>query len=258
LSNLYPKEETNRGEEALRVSGMTHLGEYYDVDFTAYKGEILGFSGLIGAGRTELFQGIYGMKEKDRGEVYVCGKKVQIKSPKNAIAEKIAFLTEDRKNQGLILEFSVRWNIGLAILDYLKKGLLLNVKKWAEISKASIDRLRIKVSSDEQLAGQLSGGNQQKVVIGKWINANADIYIFDEPTKGIDVGAKIEVYNVMNELVRQNKCIIMISSELPEIIGMSDRVIVMRNGRITGEISREEKAFNQEAIMAFAWGGKNG
>lgn len=258
LRNLYPKEETNRGEEALRVSGMTHLGEYYDVDFTAYKGEILGFSGLIGAGRTELFQGIYGMKEKDRGEVYICGKKVQIKSPKNAIAEKIAFLTEDRKNQGLILEFSVRWNIGLAILDYLKKGLLLNVKKWAEISKASIDRLRIKVSSDEQLASQLSGGNQQKVVIGKWINANADIYIFDEPTKGIDVGAKIEVYNVMNELVRQNKCVIMISSELPEIIGMSDRVIVMRGGRITGEISREEKAFNQEAIMAFAWGGKNG
>jgi len=253
LSNLYPKEKTNRGDEALRVSGMTHLGEYYDVGFTAYKGEILGFSGLVGAGRTELFQGIYGMKEKDQGEIYVGGKKAKIKSPKDAIAEKIAFLTEDRKSQGLILEFPVRWNIGLVILDYLKKGLFLNAKKWVEVSKASIDRLHIKVSSDEQLAGQLSGGNQQKVVIGKWINANADIYIFDEPTKGIDVGAKIEVYNVMNELVRQNKCVIMISSELPEIIGMSDRVIIMRGGRITGEISREEKAFDQEAIMAFAW-----
>lgn len=257
LSNLYPKEKTKRGEEALRVSGMTHLGEYYDVNFTAYKGEVLGFSGLVGAGRTELFQGIYGMKEKNRGEVYVSGKRVNIKSPKDAIAQKIAFLTEDRKNQGLILDFSVRWNIGLAILDRLKKGLLLNTKKWMEISKESIDRLRIKVSSDEQTAGQLSGGNQQKVVIGKWVNADADVYVFDEPTKGIDVGAKIEVYNVMNELVRQNKCVIMISSELPEIIGMSDRVIVMRNGRITGEISREEKAFNQEEIMAFAWGGKN-
>lgn len=258
LSNLYPKERTNRGEEALRVSGMTHLGEYYDVDFTAYKGEILGFSGLVGAGRTELFQGIFGMKEKDHGEVYIYGKKVKIRSPKDAIGSKIAFLTEDRKNQGLILDFSVRWNMGLVILDRLKTGVLLNRKKWMKISQKSIERLRIKVSSEEQLAGQLSGGNQQKVVIGKWVNADADIYIFDEPTKGIDVGAKIEVYNVMNELVRQNKCVIMISSELPEIIGMSDRVIVMRNGRITGEISREEEAFNQEAIMAFAWGGKNG
>ncbi|MGE4549293.1 MAG: sugar ABC transporter ATP-binding protein [Intestinibacillus sp.] len=256
LENLFPKTETHRGGEALRVEGLTRMGEFYDMSFTAYKGEVLGFSGLVGAGRTELFQGIFGMTEIDRGTVYINGKQTGIHNPRHAIENQIAFLTEDRKHQGLILESSVRENLNLVLLDQNRKGLFLDEQRRSDLSADAIDRLRIKVSTDAQLAGQLSGGNQQKVVIGKWVATNAEIFIFDEPTKGIDVGAKIEVYNVMNALVAEGKCVIMISSELPEILGMSDRVIVMREGRKMAEIDRDSRYFNQEAIMKAAWGGK--
>ncbi len=256
LDNLFPKAASCPGEEALRVEGLTRMGEFYDVSFSARRGEILGFSGLVGAGRTELFQSIFGMTAPDRGEIYIDGKKADIQSPGQAIWNKMAFLTEDRKHQGLILESSVRENLNLVQLDQIRKGLFLDEDKRTALSREAVDRLRIKVSSDAQLAGQLSGGNQQKVVIGKWVMTDADIFIFDEPTKGIDVGAKIEVYNIMNGLVAQGKCVVMISSELPEVLGMSDRVVVMREGRKTAEICRGSRFFNQEDIMKAAWGGK--
>lgn len=254
LDNMYPKEPPAPGEVVLKVDGLSRMGEYYDISFEARRGEILGFSGLVGAGRTELFRGVFGVDLPDQGAVQVHGRTTRIKSPGKAIATGIALLPEDRKNQGLILPFSVKWNLCTVVLDHLKKGFVLQLQKFEEISRSCIERLHIKVSSPEQLVGQLSGGNQQKVVIGKWLTSNADIYIFDEPTKGIDVGSKVEVYKIMNELVNQNKCVIMISSELPEILGMSDRVIVMRSGRITTEIQRGSPKFNQEDIMKAAWG----
>lgn len=256
LTNLFPKRETKRGGKAIRCEGLTRMGEFYDISFTAYRGEILGFSGLVGAGRTELFQSIFGVSSIDSGDVYIDEKKVSLRSPKDAIKHHLAFLTEDRKHQGLVLEASVRENINLVTLDQSKKGIFLDEKKRNDQCWHSIEALKIKVSSAEQLAGQLSGGNQQKVVIGKWTHANADVFIFDEPTKGIDIGAKIEVYNAMNALLSQDKCVIMISSELPEILGMSDRVIVMREGCKMAEIERDSQYFNQEDIMKAAWGGK--
>lgn len=256
LDNLFPKAESHSGEEALRVEGLTRMGEFYDLSFFARRGEILGFSGLVGAGRTELFQSVFGMAPIDRGEIYIDGSKVDIRNPGEAIRNKMAFLTEDRKHQGLILESSVRENLNLVQLDRNCKGLFLDEEKRTSLSREAVEKLKIKISSDVQLAGQLSGGNQQKVVIGKWVASDADIFIFDEPTKGIDVGAKIEVYNIMNDLVAQGKCVIMISSELPEILGMSDRVIVMREGRKMAEIDRGSRFFNQEDIMRAAWGGK--
>jgi len=168
----------------------------------------------------------------------------------------MAFLTEDRKGQGLVLSQSVRTNLILSNMRNCTKGLFFNEKQIDQLAEENISDLKIKTPTADEVVGQLSGGNQQKVVIGKWINTNADIYIFDEPTRGIDVGAKVEVYNIMNRLVKAGKCVIMISSELPEIIGMSDRVIVMREGKIMGELSRKTDDLNQEIIMKAAWGGE--
>jgi ribose transport system ATP-binding protein len=177
------------------------------------------------------------------------------RTPEESVKNGIAFLTEDRKGQGLVLSQSVRTNLILASMKkFSKMGMLLN-KKIEETGLNHVERLQIKTPDLDTVVVQLSGGNQQKVVIGKWVNANADIYIFDEPTRGIDVGAKIEVYNVMNKLVEDGKCVILVSSELPEILGMADRVIVMRGGKITGEIERNSEHFNQESIMKAAWGG---
>ena len=254
FDNLYPKIASKPTDVALEVSNLTRKGEYYNMSFQARKGEILGFAGLVGAGRSELFRSIFGVTRPDSGEIKVNDKVCLIKNPQDAIKNGIAFLTEDRKNEGLTLDFSVKTNLLSVVLPKYKKGLGMDFKGMDRLSKEQIERLNIKVSSDEQAAAELSGGNQQKVVIGKWIPSNADIFIFDEPTKGIDVGAKIEVYNVMNSLVEQNKCVIMISSELQEILGMSDRVIVMRSGFFMKEIMRDEEAFNQDSIMKAAWG----
>ena len=177
---------------------------------------------------------IFGADPKDSGDIYLSGEKVEINCPKDAIEHKIAFLTEDRKGEGLILDFSVMNNLHLATIDRDRKGLFLDSSKHRKIAEENVATYRIKTPTLDTPVGTLSGGNQQKVVIGKWVNTDADIYIFDEPTRGIDVGAKIEVYNVMNSLVKQGKCVIMVSSELPEILGMSDRVIVMRHGHIMG------------------------
>lgn len=256
LDNLFPKEFGKKGDVALEVKGLEEGGVLHDVSFKAYNGEILGFAGLVGAGRTETMRAIFGADPIDGGQIFVHGKEVKIKSPSQAIKAGIAFLTEDRKGQGLVLQEAIKSNLILANLKGFTSGAFLNKKKIEEASDANIKALRIKTPSADEVVGQLSGGNQQKVVIGKWINTDADIFIFDEPTRGIDVGAKIEVYNVMNQLVKEGKCVIMVSSELPEILGMSDRVIVMRGGRIMGEVERDTDNFNQESLMKAAWGGK--
>lgn len=253
LSNLYPKQDAQIQDVLLEVKDLNRKGVYNNISFQARRGEILGFSGLVGAGRTEVFRGIFGADEIDSGEVYIDGKRCNIKNPIQAISHKMAFLTEDRKNQGLVLDESIGKNIALVNMSELKSGVFVDDKKINQQAEATVEQLRIKTDTIKKKSGELSGGNQQKVVIGKWINTDAEIFVFDEPTRGIDVGAKIEVYNIMNALVAEGKCVIMISSELPEILGMCDRVIVMRSGRITGEIKRNDNEFNQESIMKAAW-----
>ena len=255
LENQFPKEFGTKGECFLKAEHLEEGGVLYDVSFEAYGGQILGFAGLVGAGRTETMRAIFGADPLDGGKVYVHGKEVKVKTPRDAINAGIAFLTEDRKGQGLVLAQTIRTNLILANMKGFSNGLFLNEKKILESGEKNIASLRIKTPSIDEIVGQLSGGNQQKVVIGKWVNTDADIFIFDEPTRGIDVGAKVEVYNVMNDLVKQGKCVIMISSEMPEILGMSDRVIVMRGGKIMADVDRDSKHFNQEDLMKAAWGG---
>lgn len=255
LEQQYPKIPGKRGKEALRVEHLVEGGVLNDVSFTAYYGEVLGFAGLVGAGRTETFRAIFGADPIDSGSIYVNGKEVKIKSPKDAIRNKIAFLTEDRGSQGLVQAMDIRTNLIMASMKKFQKGPWLDKNVIEKHCQENVETLKIKTPNLDEIVGQLSGGNKQKVVIGKWINSDADIYIFDEPTRGIDVGAKIEVYNVMNRLVQEGKCVIMVSSELPEVLGMSDRVIVMRSGKVMAEIEANSNHFNQEDIMKAAWGG---
>ena len=255
LENQFPKEFGAKGECMLKIENLSIGGVLKNVSLEAYGGQILGMSGLVGAGRTETVRAVFGADPIDGGKIYIKGKEVNVKSPKQAIAEGIALLTEDRKGQGLVLQESIRTNLVLASLKRHTTGLFLDERRIQESGEGHIRTLRIKTPSIDEIVGQLSGGNQQKVVIGKWLNSEADIYIFDEPTRGIDVGAKVEVYNVMNSLVKAGKCVIMISSEMPEILGMSDRVVVMRGGRVMATVERNSKHFNQEDIMKAAWGG---
>ena len=254
LEQQFPKEYGTKSKEPmLKVEHIMEQGVLKDVSFEAYGGEILGFAGLVGAGRTETMRAIFGADKIDSGKIYIKGKEVNIKSPRDAIKAGIAFLTEDRKGQGLVLAQPIVTNMVLANLKGFSNGIFLNFNKIAKVVDEKIKELRIKTPSADEIVGQLSGGNQQKVVIGKWVNTDADIFIFDEPTRGIDVGAKVEVYNVMNKLVKEGKCVIMVSSEMPEILGMSDRVVVMREGRITGIMERDKDDFSQEDIMKAAW-----
>ena len=250
LDNLYPKEFGEKGEVWLEAKNLNEPGVLKDVSFKAHAGQITGFAGLVGAGRTETMRAVFGADKFLSGEIYVKGQKVRIKTPKDAIRHKIAFLTEDRKGQGLVLSLGVRTNLILANMKGFSKGPFLDEAKIEESGKQNVASLRIKTPSLDEVTAQLSGGNQQKVVIGKWVNTNADIFIFDEPTRGIDVGAKSEIYNLMDELVKQGKSIIMISSELPEVLRMSDRILVMCEGRKTGELDISEAT--QENIMQLA------
>ena len=256
LDNLYPKEFGTKGEVWLEAKGLNEAGVLHDVSFKAHAGQITGFAGLVGAGRTETMRAVFGADKLDSGEIYVKGEKVHIRTPKDAIKKKIAFLTEDRKGQGLVLSLDVRTNLILANMKGFSNGPFLNKGKIEKSGQDNVESLRIKTPSLDEVTAQLSGGNQQKVVIGKWVNTDADIFIFDEPTRGIDVGAKIEVYHVMNDLVKAGKCVIMVSSELPEILAMSDHVVVMRGGRVMANIDRDTPHFNSEDIMKAAWGGE--
>ncbi|AQP48458.1 D-xylose ABC transporter ATP-binding protein [Tessaracoccus aquimaris] len=254
VENQFPKVDTTPGKVAIEFRNVTSVGTIKGVSFQARYGEILGFSGLVGAGRTETMRAIFGDLPIDSGEVLLDGVPVTIASPQRAVQKGIAFLTEDRKGQGLVLNQSIATNLILASLKKVEKGPLLDKGKVTQMCDESIASMRIKTPDAENQVSKLSGGNQQKVVIGKWINSNAEIYLFDEPTRGIDVGAKVEVYNIMNRLASAGKCIIMVSSELPEVMGMSDRVIVMRGGEVMAEIGRDDPDFNEDDIMKAAWG----
>ena len=235
----------------LEVKNLSRGTELKDINFKLKKGEILGFAGLVGAGRTEVARAIFGADPFESGEVFVNNKKVKIKRPSDAVAHDIAYLSEDRKRYGLCLGLDVKNNIALTIFEKMTSFLgWVNDKSIYKIAKRIVDQLSIKTPSLEQKVINLSGGNQQKLVVGKWLAKDAGILIFDEPTRGIDVGAKQEIYSLLNELAKQGKSIIMISSELPEILRMSHRVIVMCEGRITGELDYGDAT--QENIMQFA------
>ncbi len=252
-----PKSKSNVPPGApvvLRVSGLNAGKLVRNVSFELRQGEILGFSGLIGSGRTETARAVFGADEAQSGTIEIRGHRVVIRSPEDGVAHGLGYLSEDRKRFGLAVNLTVKDNLVMATLDRFMRGLFVHASKVQKVSQDYIDRLNIKTPSIEQLLRNLSGGNQQKVVIAKWLIRNCDILIFDEPTRGIDVGAKSEIYALMSELVREGKSIIMISSELPEILRMSDRIVVMCEGRITGELSIEEAS--QEAIMEYATMGR--
>ena len=237
-------------ETVLEVRNLSSGNLFKDVSFKLRKGEILGFSGLMGAGRTEVARAIFGADPRDGGEIFVNGKRVNIKTPEDAVKLGIGYLSEDRKRYGLLLDKSVAENTALASIDKYTKGGIINDRQIKAEAREENAKLRTKTPSMEQLLKNLSGGNQQKVIIARWLIKNSDILIFDEPTRGIDVGAKSEIYTLMNQLAKQGKSIIMISSELVEILRMSDRILVMCEGRKTGELDISEA--NQENIMQLA------
>jgi ribose transport system ATP-binding protein len=252
LAEQFPKEVSPRGKEVLRVEGLNQGTRLQDISFSAYAGEVLGIAGLVGAGRTELARAVFGADPVDSGRIFVDGVEKRIHSPQDAVRAGIGLLTEDRKQQGLILLMNVRENICMAVLDRLTRGLATDARKETTIAQKYIDAMAIKASSQGQLAMNLSGGTQQKVVLGKWMATEPRVLIFDEPTRGIDVGAKVEIYRAMNQLARQGMAILMISSELPEILGMSDRVMVVGGGRVRGILPREEAT--EEKVLALATG----
>lgn len=257
LENQFPRGDFSDIEkkEVLRVENLNHGNAVKEVSFTASTGEILGFAGLVGAGRTEVVRLIFGADTKDSGDIYIHGKKVEIKSTQEAIRQGIALLPEDRKGQGLVLKRSVSENTTIINLKKICSPLgIISHRKESHSVRDVVKQLRIAVADVKNPVSSLSGGNQQKVVIAKWMFGSADIVIFDEPTRGIDVGAKTEVYQVMNEMVRQGKAVIMISSEMPELIGMCTRVITMREGRITGEFDNEVPASQEELLAAMMMG----
>lgn len=251
IQNEFPKTRHTRDSIRLSVRNMNRGSIVRDVSFDIRAGEVLGMTGLIGAGRTETARLIFGADRSDSGHISLDGHPLRIRSPRDAIRNGICLLTEDRKGQGLVLSSSVRENFGLPNLkDFSRFGFVRQTKERFAFS-TYVDQLQIKIPNQEQLARNLSGGNQQKVVLAKWLERNAEVLIFDEPTRGIDVGAKYEIYLLINELAKQGKAILMISSELPEVIGMSDRILVMHEGRITGVIEDATTA-TQEQIMEMA------
>lgn len=240
VTDMYQIEHTEPGEEVLRVEGITKEGVCKDISFQLHKGEILGLFGLVGSGRTETIRTLFGAERFDSGEIYMEGEKVEIKSPSDAIAKGIGFLPENRREQGLCLALDVMTNINLATYDAISKGIHINIRKEKETAEQYREKINIKTPYIQQKVRNLSGGNQQKVVISKWLCRNSKIFIFDEPTVGIDVLAKREIYRLLEELVKQGNSIILISSYLPEVLGLADRVIIFHEGRIMGEIASEE------------------
>ncbi len=255
MTNYYPKVEVKPGEKLLETKDIRQGKTLKGISFYARAGEITGFYGLMGAGRTELMRAIFGADPYDSGVIEVKGKPAQIKSPEQAKQLGIALLTEDRKQQGLILNFSLNQNISLPNLNTAMTQFGLNKAKETENNQKLADSMHVKTPSLEQLAKNLSGGNQQKVVICKWLNTNSDIIIFDEPTRGIDVGAKAEIYSIMNDLKKAGKAVIMVTSELAECIGVSDRIYVMHEGEMTGLIE-DPKEFTEDLIVGCATGAK--
>jgi ribose transport system ATP-binding protein len=252
LKDKFPKLSIEPGEEVLRVENLQRKGVLHDISFRLRRGEILGVAGLVGSKRTEMARAIFGADRLDSGQIIVRGRPATVKSPGQAIAARMVLVPEDRKRHGILACMSVKENVTLSMLRRLCRGGLLDLRREKKTAQQSASSLRIATPNLERWVMYLSGGNQQKVVIAKWLGTEADIFLFDEPTRGIDVGAKVEVYQLMGELVRRGAAIVMISSELPEILGMSDRIIVMRQGRIAGEFTRQEAT--EEKILHCALG----
>ncbi len=255
LSQFYPHAPHAPGEVVLAVKGLrTPVHPTKEIELTLHAGEIVGMAGLVGAGRTELLLTLFGVTPALGGMIEVAGKQMKIGSPIEAIAAGLALVPEDRKQQGVILEMSVRENLSLASLLRDQKNGFLNRTKEGEISRAMIEQMKVKTPNEGQLVQFLSGGNQQKVVLGKWLAMNPKVLLLDEPTRGIDVGAKSEIYGLMEELAGRGMAILFVSSDMEEVLGMSDRALVMHEGRITGELTREE--LSEEAVMQLATGGE--
>lgn len=253
LTNVYPPKENKPGEVIMEVKDLCSIHEksFQHVSFELRKGEILGFGGLVGAQRTELMEGIFGIRGIASGEIYMHGKKIRIKHPIDAMNAGIGLITEDRRGNGIFGCLSIKDNVGVSVYNkFLKAGFVLDHKKINRVVDDSIKKLSIKTPSMKEHIANLSGGNQQKVIVARWLANDPDVLIMDEPTRGIDVGAKYEIYQIMIDLAKQGKGIIMISSEMPELIGMSNRILVMCNGHITGEVEGEEAT--QERIMSYA------
>jgi ribose transport system ATP-binding protein len=253
IKEKYPRiEKAIKKEEVLRIENLYSGDKVKDICFAVHAGEILGIGGLVGAGRTEMARALFKLDSNTGGKVYVRGKLCSIRNPRDAIAAGIGFLTEDRKTEGLVLKMSVGDNITLASLKNFTRLFHLDHGKEQKTIGDYIGKLAIKTPSAKQLANNISGGNQQKIVLAKWMLSHCDVLIFDEPTRGIDVGAKIEVYNIINYLAKEGKAIIVITSEIPELLGISDRILVMSRGRISGELKREEAT--QKTVMTLATG----
>ena len=253
IGERYPVRNCKIGDTVLKVKDLTSSGVFHNVSFEVKAGEVLGVSGLMGAGRTEIMQAIFGNLHCDSGSIEINGKEVHIKSPIQAMKCGIGFITEDRKVEGLMLEESIEKNIALANLPRVSNHHVMDRKKEDDLVKKGIEELHIKCFGPDHECNHLSGGNQQKVVFAKWIYTDPKILILDEPTRGVDIGAKKEIYTIINELAAKGVAIIMVSSELPEVLGMSDRIMVVREGEVRGIIGREEA--NQENIMTLATGG---
>lgn len=252
LTDVFPKETTEIGDPVLEVKNLNCKGRFKDVSFHVRKGETLGIYGLVGAGRSEVMRGIFGIDKIESGEIFLEGRALNIKSPQNAIENGLAMVTEDRKEMGLVLCRDIMENVTLASLHTVSKGPFIKAAEEQRKCEDIAGKLKVKMSGIRQKAENLSGGNQQKVVLCKWLITNPKVLILDEPTRGIDVGAKAEIHALMNSFTKQGLAVIMVSSELPEIIGMSDRVLVMSGGEVKGEFNRNQ--FTQDDLLATALG----
>lgn len=254
ISDYYPKKNAEIGETVFEVKNLSGTSGFENISFSVKSGEIVGFSGLMGAGRTEIMRGIFGIDPISQGEIILEGKKVELKNPSTSIKAGVGFLTENRKEEGLVLDFSIKDNISLPSIDEFRVRGLIDTKTEDEFVQLLMKRLTVKAQNEDISAGSLSGGNQQKVVLAKWIGIGPKVLILDEPTRGVDVGAKREIYQLMNELAERGVAIVMVSSDLPEVLGVSDRILVVHEGKIAGELNRTEAT--QEKIMNLATGGK--
>lgn len=254
IGDFYPEMDAEISDVKIELKNFNREGFFKDINIKAKKGEVLGISGLMGAGRTEIMRSVFGLDPKDSGEVFIDGKKIEIKNPADAIKNKIGFVTENRQEEGLILDESIRENISLLNFDKFSKNSFIDKAKEKNLSDNLVDSFKVKTQSSESKISDLSGGNQQKVVFAKWYAIGPEILILDEPTKGVDVGAKREIYDLIKDLTNKGVSIILISSDLPELISLSNRIYVIHEGKIQGELLKQE--VSQEKIMTLATGGR--
>ena len=254
IGDFYPEMDAKVSDVKIELKNFSKADFFENINISAKKGEVLGISGLMGAGRSEIMRSLFGLDPKDSGEIYIDGKRVEITKPIDAINNKIGFVTENRQEEGLVLDESIRENISLLNFNKFTERTFIDKKKEKDLSNSLIDSFRVKSTSAENKVRDLSGGNQQKVVFAKWYAIDPEILILDEPTKGVDVGAKREIYDLIKQLTYKEVCIILISSDLPELLSLSDRIYVIHEGKVNGELLREEA--DQEKVMTLATGGK--